>query len=149
MTAGQDRDMGTGRVPGLNTERIYSTTIPADELAQALADHFHAQGFEAQVFRTSGDRTAMQARKESLWRNLLGVAYALTVTFNLRDEGQLSIGLGGHEWVDAAVSGAIGLVAVPPVLLGTAYGIWKENQLDKEVWQVIDERVSAPAESGR
>ena len=42
------------------------------------------------------------------------------------------------------MSGAIGLVAVPPVLLGTAYGIWKENQLDKEVWQVIDERVSAP-----
>ena len=58
-------------------------------------------------------------------------------------EGQLSIGLGGHECVDAAVSGAIGLVAVPPVLLGTAYGIWKENQLDKEVWQVIDERVGA------
>jgi hypothetical protein len=84
----------------------------------------------------------MQARKESLWRNLLGVAYALTVTFT-PGESQLSIGLGGHEWVDAAVSGAIGLVAVPPVLLGTAYGIWKENQLDKEVWQVIDERVSA------
>ena len=39
------------------------------------------------------------------------------------------------------MSGAIGLVAVP-VLLGTAYGIWKENQLDKEDWQVIDERVS-------
>ena len=63
-------------------------------------------------------------------------------------ESQLTIGLGGHEWVDAAVSGAIGLVAVPPVLLGTAYGIWKENQLDKEVWQVIDERVGAPAQAG-
>jgi hypothetical protein len=37
--------------------------------------------------------------------------------------------------VDAAVSGAIGLVAVPPVLVGTAYGIWKENQLDKQVWR--------------
>jgi hypothetical protein len=57
--------------------------------------------------------------------------------------GQLSISLGGHEWVDAAVSGAIGLVAVPPVLLGTAYGIWKENRLDQEVWQVIDKAVSA------
>jgi hypothetical protein len=45
------------------------------------------------------------------------------------------------------VSGAIGLVAVPPVLLGTAYGIWKENQLDKEVWQVIDDRVNAPAKA--
>ena len=147
MAAEQGRNMGTGRVPGLNTERVYSTTIPADELAQALADNFRAQGFEVQVFRTSGDRTAMQARKESLWRNLLGVAYALTVVF-IPGEGQLSIGLGGHEWVDAAISGAIGLVAVPPVLLGTAYGVWKENQLDKEVWQMIDERTGAPAGAG-
>jgi hypothetical protein len=29
------------------------------------------------------------------------------------------------------------------VLLGTAYGIWKENRLDQEVWQVIDKTVSA------
>ena len=146
MTAGQDRNMGTGRVSGLNTERIYTTTIPADELAQALADHFRAQEFETQVFRTSGDRTVMQARKESLWRTLLGVAYALTVVFT-PGEGQLSIGLGGHEWVDTAISGAIGL-AVQPVLVGTAYGIWKENQLDKQVWQVIDERADAAAETG-
>lgn len=147
MAAEQGKDSRTGRVPGLNIERIYATTIPAEELARALADHFRGQDFEAQVFSTSGERTVMQARKESLWRTLLGVAYALTVVFT-PGEGQLSIGLGGHEWVDAAVSGAIGLVAVPPVLLGTAYGIWRENQLDKEVWQVIDERVSMPAEAG-
>jgi hypothetical protein len=127
---------------GANFERIYRTTVPAEDLAGALADHFRAHEFEAQVFRTGGDRTVMQARKESLWRHLLGVAYAITVVFT-PGEGQLSIGLGGHEWVDAAVSGAIGVVAVPPVLLGTAYGIWKEHQLDKDVWQVIDERVGA------
>jgi len=147
MAAEQGRETRTGQWPTLNIERIYSTTVPADELARALADHFRAREFEAQVFRASGDRTVMQARKESLWRQLLGVAYALTVVFS-PGEGQLSIGLGGHEWVDSAISGAIGLVAVPPVLLGTAYGIWKENQLDKEVWQVIDERVSAPTEAG-
>jgi hypothetical protein len=147
MAAEQGQDMRTGGVPALNIERIYSTTIPADELARAVADHFRGQEFEVQVFRTSGDRTVMQARKESLWRTMLGVAYALTVAFT-PGEGQLSIGLGGHEWVDAAVSGAIGLVAVPPVLLGTAYGIWKENQLDREVWQVIDERIGVPAQAG-
>ena len=147
MAAEQGKERRSGQWPALNVERVYSTTVPADELAQALADHFRAKEFETQVFRTSGDRTVMQARKESLWRNLLGVAYALTVVFT-PGEGQLSIGLGGHEWVDAAISGAIGLVAVPPVLLGTAYGIWKENQLDKEVWQVIDQRVAAPAEAG-
>src|SRR3954470_14013696 len=140
--AEQGKGTGVGRVPALNIERIYSTTIPAEELAQALADHFRKQEFEAQVFRSSENRTVMQARKESLWRQLLGVTYALTVVI-APGEGQLSISLGGHEWVDAAVSGAIGLVAVPPVLLGTAYGIWKENQLDKEVWQVVDERISA------
>ncbi len=142
MTADRATGQGAGQGPAMNIERIYRTTIPAEELARALADHFRAQEFEAQVFRTSESRTVMQARKESLWRNLLGVAYAVTVILT-PGEGQLSIGLGGHEWVDAAVSGAIGLMAVPPVLLGTAYGIWKENQLDKEVWQVIDERVGA------
>jgi hypothetical protein len=140
MAAEQGGVTRTGPVPALNIERVYSTSVPAEDLARALADHFRAQEFEAQVFRTSGNRTVMQARKESLWRHLLGVAYSLTVVFT-PGEGQLSIGLGGHEWVDAAVSGAIGLAAVPPVLMGTAYGIWKENQLDKEVWQVIDERV--------
>jgi hypothetical protein len=141
MTAEQRGDTGAGLGPAMNVERIYRTTIPAEELARALADHFRAQEFDAQVFRTSGDRTVMQARKESLWRHLLGVSYAVTVTFT-PGEGQLSIGLGGTEWVDAALSGAIGLVAIPPVLLGTAYGIWKENQLDNEVWRVIDQRLA-------
>jgi hypothetical protein len=136
MTEDQGKGTGAGRA-ALNIERIYRTSVSAEELAQALADHFRGMEFEAQVYRTSGNRTVMQARKESLWRQLLGVTYALTVVFT-PGEDQLSIGLGGHEWVDAAVSGAIGLVAVPPVLLGTAYGIWKENQLDQEVWQVID-----------
>jgi hypothetical protein len=147
MTAGNGGHTPTGRVPALNIERIYTTTLPADELARALADHFRVQEFDAQVFRASGDRTVMQARKASLWRHLLGVAYALTVVFT-PGEGQLSIGLGGHEWVDTAISGAIGLVAVQPVLLGTAYGIWKENQLDKQVWRVIDACVGAPVEAG-
>jgi hypothetical protein len=137
----EEQGSGGGGRPALNIERIYSTTVPAEELARTLADHFRAQEFEAQVYRTSGDRTVMQARKESLWRQLLGVTYALTVVFS-PGEGQVSISLGGHEWVDAAVSGAIGLVAVPPVLLGTAYGIWKENRLDQEVWQVIDKAVN-------
>ena len=126
----------------MNIERIYATSIPADEVAQVLAEHFRVQGFEAQVFGTTEGRTVMQARKESLWRQALGVAYAVTVII-ARKDGQLVVDLGEHEWVDTAVSAGIGLVAVPPVLLGTAYGIWKENQLDNEVWQVIDQRLAS------
>jgi hypothetical protein len=147
MPAQQGTQTPAGRVPALNIERTYSTTVSADELARALADHFREQEFEVQVFTDSGNRTVMQASKESLWRTLLGVAYALTVVFTPA-EGQLTIGLGGHEWVDTAISGAIGVVAVQPVLVGTAYGIWKEHQLDKQVWQLIDERAGAPAAAG-
>jgi hypothetical protein len=74
--------------PALNFERIYGTTVSAKEVARALADHFRAQEFEAQVYRTSENRTVMQARKESLW-----VTYALTVVIT-PGEGQLSISLG-------------------------------------------------------
>jgi hypothetical protein len=33
MAAEQGKDTRTGPVPALNTERVYTTTIPADELA--------------------------------------------------------------------------------------------------------------------
>jgi hypothetical protein len=47
----------------------------------------------------------MQARKESLWRNLLGVAYALTVVFT-PEEGQLTIGLGATNGDLTRISGS-------------------------------------------
>ncbi len=126
----------------MNIERIYTTTLSAKELAQALAAHFRSKEFDTQVFETSSGGTAMQARKESLWRQALGVAYAMTVVITPRED-KLYIDLGGHEWVDTAVSAGIGLVAVPPVLLGTVYGIWRQNRLDQEVWRVIEEQVEA------
>jgi hypothetical protein len=126
----------------MNIERIYTTTLSAEDIAQALAAHFRAKDFDTQIFGTSNGGTAMQARKESLWRQALGVAYAMTVVITPHED-KLNIDLGGHEWVDTAVSAGIGLVAVPPVLLGTVYGIWRQNRLDQEVWQVIETRVEA------
>ena len=42
MAADHGNDTRTGRMPALNTERVYTTTIPPEELARALADHFRA-----------------------------------------------------------------------------------------------------------
>src|SRR5438309_7733652 len=123
-------------------EPAYVTTASADDLAQALADHFRTDGFEAQVFGTSDKATVMQARKESLWRQVVGTAYAVTVIIAPGD-GQLNVSLGAHEWVDTAVSAGIGLLLIPPVLIGTVWGVWKEHSLDKAVWRVVDERLSA------
>ena len=126
----------------MNVERVYQAHVSPTEVANDLADHFREQDFETQVFNTTTGRTVFQARKDSLWRELLGVAYAVTVIIASEND-RLTVSLGGHEWVDTAVSAGIGLVAVPPVLLGTAYGIWKEHQLDSEVWHVVDRRIGA------
>jgi hypothetical protein len=126
----------------MNVERVYQTHASPTKIALDLADHFREQEFETQVFDTTSGRTVFQARKDSLWRELLGVAYAVTVVI-ASESGRLTVSLGGHEWVDTAISAGIGLVAVPPVLLGTAYGIWKEHQLDSEVWRVVDDHIGA------
>jgi hypothetical protein len=39
MAAEQGRGMAAGGMPALNIERIYRTTVPAEELARALEDH--------------------------------------------------------------------------------------------------------------
>jgi hypothetical protein len=128
----------------MNIERAYVTTASADDVAQALGENFRAHDYEVQFFNTGDNARVMQARKESLWRNLVGTAYAVTVIITPGD-GQLSVRMGPHEWVDTAVSAGIGVLLIPPVLIGTIWGVWKEHSLDDRVWRIVDERVNAAA----
>jgi hypothetical protein len=130
----------------MNIERTYRTTATPDDLAAALADHFRAEEFEVQIFHASEHILAMQARKENAWRHIFGIAYAATVLFTASDE-QLSIALVEREWADTAMGGVIGLVVLPPALFTTAYGIWKENQMDSEIWRIIEERTGRADQS--
>jgi hypothetical protein len=126
----------------MNIERAYVTTASADDVAQALAENFRAHDYEVQFFNTSDNARVMQARKENLWRNLVGTAYAVTVIIT-PSEGQLSVRMGPHEWVDTAVSAGIGVLLMPPVLIGTIWGVWKEHSLDDRVWRIVEDRVNA------
>jgi hypothetical protein len=126
----------------MNIERAYVTTASADDLAQALAENFRAHEYEVQFFNTSENARVMQARNENLWRNLVGTAYAVTVIIT-PSEGQLNVKMGPHEWVDTAVSAGIGVLLMPPVLIGTIWGVWKEHSLDERVWRIVDERINA------
>ena len=126
----------------MNVERTYVTAVSPEELAEALANHFRAKDYDTQIFRTPENSTVMQARKENLWRQAVGTAYAVTVIIT-PGEGQLSVKLGANEWIDTAVSAGIGLLVLPPVLIETIWGIWKEHSLDDVVWRIVDERVNA------
>src|SRR4030088_3741662 len=122
--------------------KVCKQAASPEDLAQAVAENFRAHDFQVQTFRTPDNATVMQARKDSLWRQAVGTAYAVTVIIT-SGEGQLSIRLGPHEWVDTAGSAGIGVLLLPPVLIGTIWGIWKEHSLDERVWRVVDERIKA------
>jgi hypothetical protein len=128
----------------MNIERAYVTNASADDVAQALAENFRAHDYDVQMFNTGDNARVMQARKENLWRNLVGTAYAVTVIIT-PGEGQLGVRMGPHEWVDTAVSAGIGVLLMPPVLIGTIWGVWKEHSLDDRVWRIVEERANAAA----
>jgi hypothetical protein len=131
----------------INIERAYPTSASADDVAQALAENFRAHDYDVQIFDTSDNARVMQARKENLWRNLVGTAYAVTVIIT-PGEGLLGVRMGPHEWVDTAVSAGIGVLLMPPVLIGTIWGVWKEHSLDDRVWGIVEDRVKAAPPSG-
>jgi hypothetical protein len=72
-----------------NIERAYLTTVSADDLAQAVAENFRAHDFQVQTFRSPDNATVMQTRKDNLWRQAVGTAYAATVIIT-PGEGHLS-----------------------------------------------------------
>jgi hypothetical protein len=86
MATEQVKDTAGGKVPALNIERVYSTTVPADELAQAKsvreidgtahAVPFDAPGNFAQVItetmRSSEVRSAAERQRRTPGRRLTG-----------------------------------------------------------------------------
>jgi len=115
-------------VHGLNTQ----------ELGHALAEWFRYQGFEWRTFQEPGDRYTLQIRKQSTGRAILGLNFALTVSFTPQPDGRVLVELGGADWTDKIVSGAIGVLLVAPLILTAAYGAWQQSELNGRVWQFLD-----------
>ena len=105
----------------------------------------YSPGFPGAGLRSPGvqyDRgpNRLAGAQDSLRRQALGVPYAVTVIV-ARKDGQLLVNLGEHEWVDSGLSAGIRRVAVPSRTGGTAYGIWREYQLDNRSG-VVDQRLA-------
>jgi len=112
--------------------------LSSEEVGNALADWFRQQGFEWRTFGEPASRYTLQVRKANVFRSIFGLNYALTVTFTPQPEGKTLVELGGAEWTDKLVSGAIGMLLVAPLIFTAAYGAWQQSDLNSRVWDVID-----------
>ena len=125
--------------------------LSSTELGNALADWFRLQEFEWRTFGDPNGRYTVQIRKASKGRSIFGLNYALTVSFAPQSDGRTLIELGGADWTDKIVSGAIGALLVWPLLFTAGYGAWQQSELGNKVWEFLNgyvyNRTGKPANS--
>lgn len=108
------------------------------DIVNALAEWFRYQDFEWRVIQEPGNRQVLQIRKQSTGRAILGLNFALTVAFTPQGEDRVLVELGGADWTDKIVSGAIGVLLVAPLILTAGYGAWQQSELNYKVWNFIE-----------
>lgn len=112
--------------------------LTAQDLGNALAEWFRYQGFEWRTYQEPGGRYTLQIRKQSAGRAIMGLNYALSVSLTPQPDGRMLVELGGADWTDKIVSGAIGVLLVAPLILTAGYGAWQQSELNQRVWEVLD-----------
>lgn len=112
--------------------------LSPQELSNALAEWFRYQGFEWRTSQEPGSRYTLQICKQSTGRAILGLNFALTVSFTPQTDGRTLVELGGADWTDKIVSGAIGVLLIAPLMLTAGYGAWQQSELNNRVWEFLD-----------
>jgi len=129
-------------------QKIYhAPNVNLQELAKVVSEWFQNKGFEAQTLKAPGGGLTVQARRPESWRSFVGLSAALNVTMTPQDDN-LVVQMGAAKWVDKAAVGAVGLLIFWPALIPAAYGAWKQSQLPKQVFELIDQYIAtgqAPA----
>lgn len=122
-------------------ETYHAPGIDVRDLAGVVSDWFQNQGFEAQTLEAPGGGLTVQARKPEAWRSFVGLSAALNVTMTPQEEN-LVVQMGAAKWVDKAAVGAVGVLIFWPALIPAAYGAWKQKQLPKQVFDLIDQYIA-------
>jgi len=123
-------------------QRVYQApNVIVGELTGVWSDWFQGQGFEVQTLEAPGGGFTVQTRKPEAWRSVVGMSAALNVTMTPQGENLL-VEIGAAKWADKAAVGAVGILIFWPALIPAAYGAWKQSQLPKQVFQVIEQYVT-------
>ena len=129
-------------MPNMERRMYQAADIDLNGLAKALTNWFGTQGFESQSLPSQAGGLIVQARKESTWRTVLGMAQALTVQIVPQDDNLL-VEIGGAKWMDKGVATGIGLLVLWPTLVTAGIGAWQQSQLDDRAWEIVENYISS------
>ena len=111
-----------------------------DHLADAMEERFQVEGYETQTSNKS-DGWVIQARKASVFRDLLAADRAFTVTIGGEpDRFRVSFGIG--KWVQNLGMALVEGIALAPVVLfvEVPISLWS-YEIEREFWDFVEGQV--------
>ena len=120
------------------TRSFYAPGINLDDLIRTVSNWLSIHDFETRKVDLPGGVT-IQARQPESWKSFLGMSSALNITFTTRGNN-LDVTAEAGKWGDKIAVGAVGLL-IHPLLITTAYGVWKQSQLPEKIFTVIEQYV--------
>ncbi len=123
------------------TRTFYVSGIDLTDLANRVSSWLVLNDFESRTINLPGGGIAVQARQPASWRYILGMSSALNITFSMRGSN-LVVDMDAGRWADKVAVGAVGALILHPLLITTAYGVWKQSQLPDKVFRVVEQYVN-------
>lgn len=117
-------------------EEAFPASLDTNGLAKTLEKTFGSEGYQVQELG-SGDDIAVQIKKESTGRALVGMQQAITVRMQ-KQSGMTKVSVGQAKWADKAGVEVIGAIAFWPLMIPATYGVYKQHTLPEKVLSVVN-----------
>jgi len=117
-------------------EESFPQNFDTNGLAKTLENSFTAEGYQVQEIG-SGNDIAVQIKKESTGRAIVGMQQAITV--RMQKTGDMTkVSVGQAKWADKAGVEVIGAIAFWPLMIPATYGAYKQYTLPQKVLNVVN-----------
>ena len=122
-------------------EESFPQNLDTSGLAKTLENTFAAEGYQVQEIG-SGNDIAVQIKKESTGRAIVGMQQAITV--RMQKTGDMTkVSVGQAKWADKAGVEVIGAIAFWPLMIPATYGAYKQYTLPQKVISVVNSYAAA------
>jgi len=122
-------------------EEAFSRDLDTNGLAKKLERTFGDEGYKVQEIG-GGDDIAVQIKKESTARAVVGLQQAITVRMQ-KQGSQTKVSVGQAKWADKVGVEAIGAIAFWPLMIPATWGVYKQHTLPQKVIDVVNDYASS------
>jgi hypothetical protein len=109
-------------------------------MAEGLKKIMEKAECESQVLSLSENNILVQGKNDKFklgfLNNILGTNKAISVSLTLNSH-TLSVNIGKADWGDKALGYALGAFVFAPLIFTASYGLYKQNELKKEIEMFI------------